>query len=94
MAMLRGAPLKGACLRTAPQIREPRSPKLSPDQPQKIRHGLWISRGFSERHGKHLIMRKADLLASRGNALCEAKPTSGHVSASAAHSVLLPVGIR
>jgi hypothetical protein len=54
VAMLRGAPLKSACLRTTPQIREPFRPKISADQPKEIRHGLGIGRGFGKRHGKTL----------------------------------------
>ena len=54
VAMLRGAPLKGACLCAAPQICESLCPKISPDQPQKIRHRLGIGRGFGKRHSKTL----------------------------------------
>ena len=54
MAMLRGAPLKGACLCAAPQICQSLCPKISPDQPQKIRHRLGIGRGFGKRHSKTL----------------------------------------
>jgi hypothetical protein len=54
MAMLRGASLKGACLCAAPQICKALCPKISPDQPKKIRHRLGIGRGFGKRHDKTL----------------------------------------
>jgi hypothetical protein len=54
MPVLRGTTLKGARLRTTPQIRKPRCPKVGANKPEKIRDGLGISGYFERLHGKHL----------------------------------------